>query len=99
VKTYIGHDFGARDSTIYGAGMQEYDESPPSKGGWSGIAYVYGKSYDFNGQSGLRLRVQRAGSLSAIEVELTNSPIPDPMPPNESWRELSQCYGDIYIDS
>lgn len=65
--------------------------------GFSGIAYVSGKKYDVSALSGDRLRVIKS-TFEGATVTRTNDPMPDPMPANENWRELTTWSGDVYID-
>jgi len=65
--------------------------------GFSGIVYVSGKRHVVTSLIGPRLRVIKS-TVAGATVSRTTDPMPDPMPANESWRELSQCSGDIYID-
>lgn len=66
-------------------------------GAFSGFVYVYGKKFDVTEYRGPRLRVVK-GHGTSVTVTRTKLPMPDPMPANESWRNLDQCSGDIYID-
>lgn len=64
---------------------------------FSGRVWVAGKLFEVGELTGRYVRVEK-GIGDTINVTRTNSPMPDPMPANESWRDTRQCAGDIYID-